>query len=241
MISTTQAFIEIVESRRSIRLFDKTPVPEEVIQKCLDLALLAPNSSNLQPWEFIWVKSPEKKAELVKACFSQAAAATAAELVVCVARTQTWKRNCEDMKKQLTAHAEKGTRIPKAATYYYHKLVPFSYTQGPFSLLGYLKRLFFFFIGFKKPVPREPTSRHQMEIWATKSVALACENFMLALRAFGFDSCPMEGMDSRRVKKMFSLPKDALVPMVIAIGKRLADGVTLPQIRGDRSWFIKEV
>ena len=30
--------------------------------------------------------------------------------------------------------------------------------------------------------------------------ALACENLMLALRAYGYDSCPMEGMDSKRIK-----------------------------------------
>ena len=37
-------------------------VPEKDIQKsCLDLALLAANSSNLQSWQFYWVKSKEKK------------------------------------------------------------------------------------------------------------------------------------------------------------------------------------
>ena len=86
-------FQKLVEGRRSIRLFDGTPVPEEVIQNCLDIALLAPNSSNLQPWEFHWVRTPEKRTNLNKACLSQAAANTAAELIVCVARTQTWRRN----------------------------------------------------------------------------------------------------------------------------------------------------
>ena len=31
----------------------------------------------------------------------------------------------------------------------------------------------------------------------SKSTALACQNFMLALVAEGFDSCPMEGFDER--------------------------------------------
>ncbi len=236
-----KALVDIIESRRSIRLFDKTPVPGEVIEKALDLALLAPNSSNLQPWEFYWVRNPESKSELVKACFSQAAAATAAELVVCIARTRTWKRNCEDMKEQLEKAEKQGTRIPKAAWLYYRKIAPLMYTQGRFGVLGLLKCIGFFILGFWKPVSREPMSSHDMKIWATKTTALACENFMLAVRAFGFDTCPMEGMDSRRVKKILKLPGDALVPMVIAIGKRREDGVTLPRIRGPRSWFIKTI
>jgi hypothetical protein len=145
------------------------------------------------------------------------------------------------MKKKLEEAEAQGTRIPKAAWLYYRKIAPFMYTQGPFGVLGLIKRLIFFILGFWKPVSREPMSSHDMNIWATKTTALACENFMLAVRAFGFDTCPMEGMDSRRVKKILKLPGDALVPMVIAIGKRREDGVTLPRIRGPRSWFIKTI
>jgi nitroreductase len=108
-------FREIVLARRSVRLFEKEAVPETVIEKALELALLAPNSSNLQPWEFYWVQDPEKKKKLVEACLSQAAATTAAELVVCVARTKTWKRNCKNMCEQMTEHENRGTRIPPAA------------------------------------------------------------------------------------------------------------------------------
>jgi len=238
---TVKALTEIIESRRSIRLFDKSPVPPEVMEKSFDMALLAPNSSNLQPWEFVWVRESQLKAELVKACFSQAAAATAAELVVCIARTKTWKRNCEDMKKQMEQAEAQGTRIPKAAWLYYRKLAPFMYNQGPLGVLGLFKRVIFFFIGLRKPVGREPMGNNDMKIWATKTTALACENFMLAIRAFGFDTCPMEGMDSRRVRKLLKLPSDSLIPMVIAIGKRRADGVTLPRIRGPRSWFVRTI
>ena len=39
--------------------------------KALKAALLAANSSNLQPWEFYWIKDEKKKEDLVKACFSQ--------------------------------------------------------------------------------------------------------------------------------------------------------------------------
>lgn len=231
-------FEKIVENRRSVRLFENEPVPAAVIQHSLDMALAAPNSSNLQPWEFQWVRTPEIKSDLVKACMSQAAAATAAELVVCIARTGTWRENCADMVAQLAIQESKGVRIPKAAKHYYEKLVPVMYSQGFFGVSGFIKRIIAFFIGLQKPISREPSSHADMKVWAVKSTALACENFMLAITAHGYDTCPMEGFDSRRVRKLLSLPSDATVPMIIAVGKRRPNGVTLPRIRGERSKFV---
>ena len=57
-------FFELVNKRRSVRKFKDEKVPKEVITKSLDAALLAPNSSNLQPWEFYWVRTAEKKKKL---------------------------------------------------------------------------------------------------------------------------------------------------------------------------------
>ena len=73
-------FEKVVRSRRSVRVYTDEPIPESVMRQCISLALLAPNSSNLQPWEFHWVRTPEKKAELVRLCLGQPAAATAPEL-----------------------------------------------------------------------------------------------------------------------------------------------------------------
>ena len=54
-------FFDLVEKRRSIRKFSDESVPEKVIKKSFKAALLAANSSNLQPWEFYWVKDSKKK------------------------------------------------------------------------------------------------------------------------------------------------------------------------------------
>ena len=42
-------FKQTVTSRRSIRVFDGAPIPEEVMRDCLRDAMLAPTSSNLEP------------------------------------------------------------------------------------------------------------------------------------------------------------------------------------------------
>ena len=231
-------FKKIVTSRRSVRVFTSTPIPEKIINECLDLALLAPNSSNLQPWEFHWVRSKDKKEALIKACLSQPAASTAAELIVCVARTNTWKQNA---KKMLAVLESQGDNAPKAAIDYYRKLVPLAYTQGFLSIIGAMKRPIIYLRGLKTPTPRNPVSNSDMVLWATKTCSLAAENLMLALRAHSFDSCPMEGFDAKRIHKILDLPSDAYTVMVIGAGERAPNGIYGPRIRFERESFIKEV
>jgi nitroreductase len=232
-----EIFDNILHNRRSVRVYTEERIPEELMQKVLDWALLAPNSSNLQCWDFYWVKEPSKKAELIKALFSQPAARTASELIVAVARLDTWKKT----RGQMIELFNKDDKTPAAARAYYEKLVPVVYNQGPLGTFGLLKKIAIFFTGFFRVVPREPTSRSDMRVWAVKSTALACENIMLGFSAFGYDSCPMEGYDSKRVKKILGLGRNAEVVMVISSGKRDAKGVYGPRIRMPREQFVKIV
>jgi nitroreductase len=230
-------FEKVVRSRRSTRVFCETPVPESVVRKCLELAMLAPNSSNLQCWEFYWVRDETKKSELVKLCLGQPAAATAQELIVCVARLDTWKRNSQ----MLLKHLEAEKNVPEAKLHYHRKIVPLAYGHGPMYLFGPLKKLAIAAAGLTRIMPRGPAGKADMRVWAHKSTALACENLMLAFRAFGFDSCPMEGMDERRIQKLLGLPKAAEVCMVISAGKRSEQGIYDKQFRLDPSLFVFEV
>lgn len=229
-----EEFRKVVISRRSVRRFDDTPLPDAVLDDCLDMALLAPNSSNLQPWEFHVVKTPALKKQLAYACLNQNAARTAQALVVIVARTASWEEHCELM---LSHWPDKD--VPRIVANYYRRVARLHYRQGPFNLLGWGKRALAAVAGLRRPVPRGPFTAADMRLWAAKSVALAAENFMLALRAHGFDSCAMEGFDERRVRKLLPLPPDAFVVMVVGCGKRAADGVYHPRIRFDRERFVK--
>jgi nitroreductase len=47
--------VEAVRSRKSIRAFKPTPVPRDVLEGILELALRAPSWANTQPWEFVIV------------------------------------------------------------------------------------------------------------------------------------------------------------------------------------------
>ena len=228
-------FIKLVNSRRSVRVFNNESINPDHIKECLELALLAPTSSNLQCWEFYWVKNKSKKELLKSYCLSQSAATTAQELIVCIARTDTWKNN----KNNIIKSYKKNSTTPKSVLKYYNKIVPFVYTQGIFGIIGFTKKILISFVGIFRVVPREPNSLADMRVWAHKTTALACENLMLALRAYGYDSCPMEGMDSKRIRKMLKLPRKAEVCMVISIGKRSENGVYSKRFRLESEKFIK--
>ena len=232
------AFTKVVESRRSVRVYTDDPIDPEHLKECLRLALLAPNSSNLQTWEFYWVRSAEKKAALVEACLSQPAARSAAELVVAVSRHDLWRERNQLMLDVFSPEK----KIKRASAYqYYRKIIPLAYDQGFLQWKGFLKRVVMWLRGFSTPTPRSPKSLSDMRVMGAKTVALACENYMLALRAYGYDSCPMEGFDGARVKKLLELPSGAEITMVISAGKRAENGVYGKRIRWDSSLFLKEI
>jgi nitroreductase len=228
---------EAIETRRSVRKYFNEPVPLPVIEKALQAALLAPNTSNLQPWEMYWVRTPEKKAQLVTACLSQSSAATAAELVVFVARTDTWRRNRELVLEALNTRGNP----PQQMVDYYKKIVPLFYAHGWLDSIGLLKSILFPIVGLFRPVPRGPFSTSALKATLGKTVALACENFMLAITAQGYSTCPMEGFDERRVKKTLSLGGSSSIVMVISVGKEDPAGIYGERLRLDPTLFLFEV
>lgn len=46
---------EAIRTRRSIRRFSDKPVAEELLEKALDAAMMAPSAGNGQPWHFVVV------------------------------------------------------------------------------------------------------------------------------------------------------------------------------------------
>jgi nitroreductase len=57
-MNKSDVFKEIVKNRRSNRQFSADiEVDDHVILSALELAQLAPNSSNMQLWGFYWIKS----------------------------------------------------------------------------------------------------------------------------------------------------------------------------------------
>lgn len=56
-----QQLKELFRYRRDVRNFMETPVPNELIQKAIEMAFLAPSVGLSEPWRYVWIESTEKK------------------------------------------------------------------------------------------------------------------------------------------------------------------------------------
>ena len=62
---------EAIEYRRSVRKYKQNCIDEEKVKKCIENATLAPNSSNMQLWEFIHVTDKNTLKKIAHSCFNQ--------------------------------------------------------------------------------------------------------------------------------------------------------------------------
>ena len=227
---------EAIEYRRSVRKYLDVELDEEKVKNCIRNATLAPNSSNMQLWEFYHVTDNETLKKLSNACFGQNAAKTAVNMVVFVARRDKWreraKYNLDFLEDMFDKQEKKGidvVRRRKVSRRYYKKLMPTIYTDF-LGIVGYYKKILSFFIGLFRPIYREVLFSDTRVI-THKSVALAAENFMLSMAEIGYDTCPMEGSDTSRVKKILNLPSKAEITMIIGCGIRAENGVYTERFR----------
>ena len=123
---------EAIEYRRSVRKYDSNkPIDTELVKSCLEKARLAPNSSNLQLYEFYHITTEKVLREISKACFDQPAAKTALQMVVFVTRKDLWKKrsraNLDFINKQFNKSKEKINPREKFAKKYYTAVMPLTY------------------------------------------------------------------------------------------------------------------
>jgi iodotyrosine deiodinase len=57
----SQAFLNAMRLRRTVREFCSDPVPFEFVENAIRTACTAPSGANLQPWTFVVVSDPETK------------------------------------------------------------------------------------------------------------------------------------------------------------------------------------
>jgi nitroreductase len=218
-----------IKYRRSVRAYQENKeIDPAIVKKCIQQATLAPNSSNMQLWEFHHITSDTILKKLTVACLGQSAAATAKQMVVVVVRKDLWKRRAEanlNYLNNLFGKKPKESYSPreKFALNYYKKLMPFVYGDY-FGIFGYIKYLISWITGIFRPIYRQMRNS-DLRIVAHKSAGLAAQTFMLSMAAEGYDTCPMEGSDSLRIKKILNLPSGSEINMTISCGVRKSEGV----------------
>ena len=268
-LNLANEFDEIVNQRRSIRIYDKTAEFETAaVTRSLERAVLSPNSSNLQLWQFFHIKSAKAKQKIAEFCLNQPAAKTASEMVIIVTREDLWKERAKwNLDKVIESFDEQGKRASiikdkpkddagstlqsianddkeqrkKSVMKYYGELMPQLYNNDALGISGFFKKAFVNLVqGPKQPAYRE-VGKNDIRVIVHKSAALAAQTFMLSMTAEGYSTCPMEGFDSKRIKEFLDLPSGAEINMVISCGVGKPEGLYGKRFRVPNEEVIKVV
>ncbi|MBK9795252.1 MAG: nitroreductase family protein [Holophagaceae bacterium] len=71
-------------------------MPQEVLDRCLDAARLAPSSSNLRPWEFVIIRDPGPPGRQ-RDLSGPEPAEDRPVLIALVTHRDTWRRNQDEI------------------------------------------------------------------------------------------------------------------------------------------------
>ena len=216
---------KVLQFRRSVRYFDaEKELDTERVKHCIEMATLAPTSSNMQLWEFYHITDPETMKKLSHACLDQRATETAKQIVVFVTRRDLHRKRAKSVlnfeKGNIERYSPKERQEArwKNRLHYYNGVMPFIYSRF-FFLLGWFRKALAVTISLFRPMVTN-ISESDMRVVVHKTCGLAAQTFMIAMANEGYDTCPLEGFDSRRVKNILKLPCSAEINMIIPCGIR---------------------
>jgi len=192
---------EAINQRRSVRNFRREPVSEEMILQMLEAARLAPSGSNSQPWRFIVITDQEEKTRLRQTSQGQAAIEDAGAVFVTCADLSVYSKQTFLQRRQEAVTA--GILLPSSL-------------NDP----AFLERL--------ETMATEAQTENVIR--ATANTYIAGEHIVLTAAALGLGSCWIGAFDHEAVKKLYNLPDNILVLVLIAVGQATAPPPLRPHL-----------
>lgn len=86
--------LNAIKNRFSVRKFKDKPLEEEKLFELLEAARLAPSARNIQPWKFVVIQDPEKRAQLTDICKGQKFVAEAPVTIALCANNTDYTMTC---------------------------------------------------------------------------------------------------------------------------------------------------
>ncbi|MBM7610756.1 nitroreductase [Lysinibacillus composti] len=88
-----EAFLDVIQERRSVRTYDPTvKISREEMSEILKLSTLAPSSSNLQPWRFLVIDTPELKEKLLPIANNQQQVVEASAIIAVLGDVKSYEK-----------------------------------------------------------------------------------------------------------------------------------------------------
>jgi len=207
--------LEALNWRYATKVFDATrKIPADVWQTLERALVLTPTSYGLQPYRFLVINDPVKRAELLPHSWNQKQVVDASHFVVFTART---KITGADVNKLITRTSDI-RKIPAASLNFYRDLMLGDVVNGP----------------------RGKTAHE----WATRQTYIALGNLMTSAAMLGVDACPMEGLEPAEYDRVLGLNGSGYATVVAcALGYRAANDkyANLPKVRYEAKELVQQV
>jgi nitroreductase len=187
--------LEALKWRYATKVFDATKkIPNDVWETLKQALLLTPTSYGLQPYKFLVIENPAKRAELLPHSWGQKQVVDSSHYIVFTAQTKVTEAHVD----KLISHTSHARGIPADALSSYRGMMLGDLVSGPRSKIA-----------------------HE---WATRQTYIALGNLMTCAALLGVDACPMEGFVPAEYDRVLGLSGSGYASVVCcALGYRSAN------------------
>ena len=211
----TEKLLNALEWRYATKVFDSNKKIPADTWNILERALvLSPSSYGLQPYRFIVLTDPVKRAGLLPHAWNQKQVVDSSHFVVFTARKKVTEANVDHL-IQLTSQTR---GIPAESLNAYRDMMLGDLVNGPRSKIA-----------------------HE---WAARQAYIALGNLMTSAAVLGVDACPMEGFAPAEFDRILGLKNSDYAAVVCcALGYRSPDDKhsKLPKVRFDTKELVQHV
>ncbi len=191
----TDQLVSALEWRYATKMFDASQkIPADVWLALEQALVLTPTSYGLQPYKFLIVNDPAKRAALLSHSWNQKQVVDASHFVVFTARTEMKEADVDRFIKRVA----EVRKLPVESMAGYRRVMIGDVVHGPRGKVA-----------------------HE---WAARQVYIALGNLMTAAAMVGVDSCPMEGLVPAEYDNILGLENSGYTTVVAcALGYRAAN------------------
>jgi nitroreductase len=215
MSEQTQQLLTALNWRYATKIFDAAKkIPADVWQALEQSLVLTPTSYGLQPYKFLVINNPAKRAELLPHSWNQKQVVNASHFVVFTARTEMKEADVDKLIKRTVAVR----KLPANALDAYRGMMLGDVVNGP----------------------RGKTAHE----WATRQTYIALGNLMTCAAVLGVDACPMEGLNPVEYDKVLNLNGSGYATVVAcALGYRAASDkyAELAKVRYETKELVQQI
>jgi nitroreductase len=201
--------------RYATKVFDPTKKISAETWAALEKTLvLTPTSFGLQPYQFLVVQDPARRAALLPHSWGQKQVVECSHFVVFTARTEMKEEDVDRLIKRIV----EVRKVPADSIKFYRDLMMGDVVNGPRGKVA-----------------------HE---WAARQCYIALGSLMTAAALIGVDACPMEGLNPAEYDKILGLGDNGYKTVVaLALGYRAAGDkyATLAKVRYEQSELLKVV